>query len=195
MSDDMWSRDEEGRRRAPLFGDDDEPTTESDRIDDPFAADDPFADDDEIGRVRPRRGPPPDEAPERDPDDQSISFGEGDTGPLPHWTEPPTGEMPRLDARPPADDDPPLDDELDVWSSFTSESPVWRDDVPAEPTGEVPATTTGPHEVASGEIPGIAPREPSRITIGTDPSGMPRRPVEPSGRGRGGSRGARDHTG
>lgn len=25
-----------------------------------------------------------------------LSFGDGDTGPLPHWTEPPTGEMPRL---------------------------------------------------------------------------------------------------
>ena len=25
-----------------------------------------------------------------------ISFGDSDTGPLPHWTEPPTGEIPRV---------------------------------------------------------------------------------------------------
>ncbi len=178
MSDDMWSRDEEGRRRAPLFGDD-EPTSQSEQV-----GDDPFGDDEEVGdvgRVRPdRREDPPD-------DDEPLSFGEGDTGPLPHWTEPPTGEMPRLEARPPAADDPPLDDELDVWSSFTSESPVWRDDVPADPSGEVPQAGSGPpvtgqHDPVSGEVTGVAPREPARITIGTDPSGMPRRPVEPTGR-------------
>jgi phosphatidate cytidylyltransferase len=167
MSDDMWSRDEEGRKRAPLFGDD-EPTTRSEAI-----GDDPFDTDDET-------------ASDASTDDASgsLSFGEGDTGSLPHWTDPPTGEVPRLEGRPPAADDPPLDDELDVWSSFTSESPVWRDDAPAEPTGEVPAHTTGQHDLGTGEVTGVAPREPSRITIGTDPSGMPRRTSPPTGRGR-----------
>lgn len=170
MTDDMWRRDEE-RERRPLFDDDDER--------EPLFADD-------ADRAR-------DEA------SGSLSFGEGDTGQLPHWTEPPTGEVPRLE-RAEGHDDPPLDDELDVWSSFTSESPVWRDDVDAaadehptrQITGQQPsvtgqqARTTGQHPRATGEVP--ATREPARITIGTDPSGMPRRAPAPSGRRRGGSR-------
>jgi phosphatidate cytidylyltransferase len=168
MSDDMW-RDEEGRKRAPLFGDD-EPTTQSETF--PDESPDP-----------PRAGRDQRESSEGDSD--GLSFGTGDTGPLPHWTEPPTGEMPRLEGRPPSDDDPPLDDELDVWSSFTSESPVWRDDVPADPSGEVSVHTTGQHDLGSGQVPNVEAREPSRITIGTDPSGMPRRPTAPTGRGRG----------
>ena len=49
-----------------------------------------------------------------------ISFGDSDTGPLPHWTDPPTGEIPRelSGVRRGAD---PTDD-LDVWSSFSSSS-------------------------------------------------------------------------
>jgi phosphatidate cytidylyltransferase len=104
----------------------------------------------------------------------SLSFGASDTGSLPHWTEPPTGEVPRLQGRAQATED----DELDVWSSFTSESPVWREDVPAaaDASGEIPAHRTGPNEPVTGRTEAVPPREPSRITIGTDPSGMPRRP-------------------
>jgi phosphatidate cytidylyltransferase len=113
--------------------------------------------------------------------DEVLGFGPGDTGSLPHWTEPPTGEVPRLES----DSDPAAGDDadLDVWSSFTSESPVWRDDVP-DPSGEVAVTgrTTGQHEATAAREPD---REPSRITIGTDPSGMPRRPPVQSGRRRG----------
>ena len=29
--------------------------------------------------------------------DDGLTFGASDTGSLPHWTEPPTGEVPRLD--------------------------------------------------------------------------------------------------
>ena len=59
---------------------------------------------------------------------EAISFGASDTGNLPHWTDPPTGEVPRLDV----DDAAAVgeDEELDVWSSFSSESPVWQDDEP-----------------------------------------------------------------
>jgi len=53
--------------------------------------------------------------------------------PLPHWTEPPTGEVPDLglaiDAPPPTEGDAPgdaVDDELDVWTRFTS-APRYRD--------------------------------------------------------------------
>ena len=190
----------------------------------------------------------------------------------PHWTDPPTGEIPRL--APAAGGDPVDDesDEVDVWSTFTTESPVWRDDdenlvtgvieqVPAdfgppairpagrpqrlgaprrprperrrrpaigydaggdrdpsgelrpqrpvrpvdagsgrlfddadygpqqlrqrrEPSGSVPRTGR-PAERGSltGEVPLPPRREPGRITIGTDPSGMPRRPPDPRAAG------------
>ncbi len=125
-----------------------------------------------------------------DEDDESggISFGASDTGPLPHWTEPPTGEMPRtLTASPQSD---PTDD-LDVWSSFAGKAPVWRDDQPVDPhdeTGEmervisidpvidVAEDVTNPDD----SIP--LRREPGRITIGTDPTDDRSRPVPRKGR-------------
>ena len=50
------------------------------------------------------------------------------TGPveLPHWTEPPTGEVPQVLIN----EDPALgggDDDLDAWSSFATSAPRWRD--------------------------------------------------------------------
>ena len=144
-----------------------------------------------------------------------LSFGDDSTGALPHWTEPATGEMPKIEA---AQADPSGGDDLDVWSTFTSESPVWKEGdsvdepsgtltpdpapaaaVPADPTGELRweddpsdgAVVDDAAAVAHDEAPTDAaliatstndvvgaepPREPPRITIGTDPSGMPRRP-------------------
>lgn len=66
--------------------------------------------------------------------ERRLSFGPNDTGPLPHWTDPPTGEIPRLDPTRAAADD----DDVDVWSSFTTESPIWRDDDPVDASAEVP---------------------------------------------------------
>jgi phosphatidate cytidylyltransferase len=43
--------------------------------------------------------------------------------PLPHWTDPPTGEVPRI--VPEGVD--PADDDLDAWSSFATSGPRWRD--------------------------------------------------------------------
>jgi phosphatidate cytidylyltransferase len=54
--------------------------------------------------------------------DDGLSFGPNDTGSLPHWTEPPTGELPKLFA------EDRRDDELDVWSTFTTEQPAWKED-------------------------------------------------------------------
>ncbi len=70
-----------------------------------------------------------------------LSFGRDDSGSLPHWTEPATGEVPRIEAVQPPEG---TTDDLDVWSSFTTESPVWKgSDVPKDPTGEHPVDTTG----------------------------------------------------
>lgn len=173
----------------------------------------------------------------------SLSFGDDDTGSMPHWTEAPTGDIPRIDP-PPSTPDPT--DDLDVWSSFSGDAPVWKegDDVdrpsgvvpsgaPADPTGELTwedsepadlAESGGEDEAAASAEPGpsvvplgaeddpvppvthdgdtgsgavrvvgpaggrdagavAAPREPGRITIGTDPSGMPRRTDQPTRRG------------
>jgi phosphatidate cytidylyltransferase len=128
-----------------------------------------------------------------------LSFGDSDTGSLPHWTEPPTGEVPRLDVAG-SDEYGDGEEELDVWSSFSSEAPVWKDDdstdslapvaeaPPARTTGQhrrVPdARTTGQNRRVSGESEVVA-REPSRITIGTDPSGIPRKVPAQGGRRRG----------
>jgi len=149
-----------------------------------------------------------DEPPDGEPGEASISFGASDTGTLPHWTEPPTGEIPRFDPTGGADAPATADDELDVWSSFSSEAPVWKDDTPlpepaSDPSSEIPlqrrasdrrdsgrqevvdGPTSGQQRRVTGESEAIAP-EPSRITIGTDPSGMPRRPPEQGRRRRGG---------
>ncbi len=118
-------------------------------------------------------------------DSDAITFGAGTTGNLPHWTDPPTGEVPRLDAEgePPAADE---SEELDVWSSFSSESPVWQEDEQVEAQAAETADprtsqqrratddprSSGQHRRVSGES-DVVTREPSRITIGTDPSGIP----------------------
>jgi phosphatidate cytidylyltransferase len=45
---------------------------------------------------------------------------------LPHWTEPPTGQVPQiLPDAPPGDGD---DDDFEDWTTFASSTPRWRDD-------------------------------------------------------------------
>ncbi len=123
-----------------------------------------------------------------DDETDGLSFGSSDTGPLPHWTEPPTGEMPRtLTASPPSD---PTDD-LDVWSSFAGKAPVWREDQQVDPHDETDEIeqVVSPDSVAddSGDITNRDDsiplrREPGRITIGTDPTDDRSRPVPRRGR-------------
>jgi phosphatidate cytidylyltransferase len=216
MSEDEWRRDERRRR-------DSRDVDESEEFGGPLFPDEPSVE----GAEGHRNGPEADSAQRR------LRFGPDDTGPLPHWTAPPTGEIPSLGTPPPsatpADDDA---DDVDVWSTFTTESPVWRDDDPVttvmDQVQREPDTTGGQGrpagaprsdrpssdvtgsgeydfsssdygryaagygsssgEVArqsglrpgdlSGEVP-LARREPGRITIGTDPSMMPRRPTDP----------------
>ena len=126
---------------------------------------------------------------------EPLSFGSDESGAMPHWTDPPTGEVPRIEAAEVASD--PTDD-VDVWSSFGGASSAAADAVveaPKDPTGELswhddPTVDDAPvtsSTRASGAVPvteSAEPprREPARITIGTDPSGMPRRP-DPKRRG------------
>ena len=119
-----------------------------------------------------------------------LSFGSSDTGPLPHWTEPPTGEMPRtLTASTPPDST----DDLDVWSSFAGKAPVWRDDQVVDPhdeTGEMErlvstdavAVVVVADDVTNRDDSIPIRREPGRITIGTDPTDDRSRPMPRKGR-------------
>jgi phosphatidate cytidylyltransferase len=131
-----------------------------------------------------------------DDEGPALRFGPDDTGPLPHWTEPPTGEVPKV-----------LSDEgqedVDPWSSFSGQAPVWRDDESGDPGAETdltpltdnlpPVEATGGHLFGEDEpsTPSERPAEPwppaeqARVTpIRT--RGAP--PPPPSGR-------TRDNTG
>jgi phosphatidate cytidylyltransferase len=127
-----------------------------------------------------------------DDDREPISFGSEESGALPHWTDPPTGEVPRISA---TEASPEPTDDVDVLSSFAGSSTI--DDAgeaPKDPTGELswhddPTVDEANTQTSrsSGAVPVTEPaeparREPARITIGTDPSGMPRRP-DPKRRG------------
>ncbi|CAB4362591.1 MAG: hypothetical protein F2681_01850 [Actinobacteria bacterium] len=133
-----------------------------------------------------------------------ISFG-NDTGALPHWTEPPTGDMPQVfqSAQEP-------DADLDVWSSFSGQAPAWSD----EPTNPEPTRVNATFddlddlapvfeaeaadeesrfgEPIPFEEPAPVRREPGRIQIGTDPTdGTMSRPMSQARRPRPGEPGAR----
>ncbi|HEY7626161.1 MAG TPA: phosphatidate cytidylyltransferase [Ilumatobacteraceae bacterium] len=148
---------------------------------------------------------PPLFADSEDEESGGLSFGTSDTGPLPHWTEPPTGEMPRtLTTSAPTDD---TTDDLDVWSSFAGKAPVWRDDQPVgshDETGELDRPGALGHGI--DELDDVTARdvsrdisqdisrdltrddslplrrEPGRITIGTDPTDDRSRPAPRKGR-------------
>ncbi len=47
---------------------------------------------------------------------------------MPHWTEPATGEVPKVVIG----DNPDRGDDLDAWSSFATSAPRWRDQQPSE---------------------------------------------------------------
>ncbi|MCE9621409.1 MAG: phosphatidate cytidylyltransferase [Actinomycetia bacterium] len=162
MSDDQWRRrpEDEDDFGGPLFGD--EPSS---------------------GAVR--RIPAPKKEPKRDlarHDTEAISFGD-DTGPLQHWSEPPTGEVPSFLATTAS---PDANEDLDVWSSFSGNAPKWPAASPAADLGggfaDDTDDITGLHPVFEEEAVAfddstpvgrdVAPvrREQGRITIGTDPT-------------------------
>jgi phosphatidate cytidylyltransferase len=85
--------------------------------------------------------PPPDRVSPDDPaesvriigpaDEPPLRFNPDDTGPLPHWTEPPTGEVPRIFG-----DDAAGTGTHDTEDPWASPSPVWRDDRPGFDTDD-----------------------------------------------------------
>jgi phosphatidate cytidylyltransferase len=110
---------------------------------------------------------------ETDDSGPALAFGTNDTEQLPHWTEPPTGEVPRFRK---TDDQPTRrvvigsidendDDNTDVWSAY-NEPDKSASTGARRPTFE----TTTPPPVSS-------PRREGRIVIGTDPTDERRRPV------------------
>ena len=60
------------------------------------------------------------------PPEEGITVTGGGTE-LPHWTDPPTGEVPRILADDPRDAEPG-DDDLAAWNALGSRSMRWRDD-------------------------------------------------------------------
>ncbi len=165
--------DDPGRRERPKqeFGDDDDPW---DDLGEPVFADEPG------GEV-------------------PLRFGPDETGPLPHWTAPPTGEVPRIFA----EKDPT--DDVDVWSSFAQQAPVWREssrdessatvadiglaDVPRmgamdeRPSDEDPFFDLVEPEAEPEPVPEL-PKKREPIKIGSDPTGEGTSPT----RGRSGAR-------
>jgi phosphatidate cytidylyltransferase len=128
-----------------------------------------------------------------DPASGGISFGDSDTGPLPHWTQPPTGEIPSVLSQ-----GGESTDDLDVWSTFSGKSPSWRDERSSDDDGgldditglspvfEEPDSDLFDEPISATRDESIpVRREPGRITIGTDPTdGSMARPMPTGRRGR-----------
>ena len=111
-----------------------------------------------------------------DTSEPALSFGDGDTGNLPHWTEPATGELPGVMS----------EDDTDVWATFQqSEAPAKRGErltIGTDPTDE--------RRRAPRDLTGDISRDIGRDITG----GMPRGPRPPQVR-RAGSRGPRGGAG
>lgn len=87
----------------------------------------------------------------------AMSFGDADTGNLPHWTEPPTSEI------------PVLDDDTDVWGTFQQ---------PSEPTRRperlvIGTDPTDERRRQTRDTPSDFPRDPSRDVTGGAPRPRP----------------------
>jgi phosphatidate cytidylyltransferase len=120
---------------------------------------------------------------ETDDSGPALAFGTNDTEQLPHWTEMPTGEVPRFaktDDQPTrrivigADDsgrDRDNSDNTDVWSAYN------------EPDSSASTGARRPSFETTTPPPVSSPRREGRIVIGTDPTDERRRPVAASASG------------
>jgi phosphatidate cytidylyltransferase len=114
---------------------------------------------------------------ETDDSGPALAFGTNDTEQLPHWTESPTGEVPRFGK---TDDQPTRrivigandsgrdrdnSDNSDVWSAYN------------EPDSSASTGARRPSFETTTPPPVSSPRREGRIVIGTDPTDERRRPV------------------
>ncbi|MFA5774052.1 MAG: phosphatidate cytidylyltransferase [Ilumatobacteraceae bacterium] len=112
-----------------------------------------------------------------DDDDSSpaITFDSADTDQLPHWTEPPTGKIPRF-MKSGGEPDTRDNDRTDVWSEYNSPAPTPS----AGQRRPVVDLTGGPRTRQSEAPPPVSrPRGDKRVVIGTDPTDERRRPAAP----------------
>lgn len=91
-------------------------------------------------------------------DDPPLRFAPDETGPFPHWTEPPTGELPHATV----DDDLP-------WARLTDE-PNWSDDVPDEDVG-LSTGSLPPLFAADPPEPSLFADEPADVPVSDDVAG------------------------
>lgn len=85
---------------------------------------------------------------DRDPDDDIDPEGYGLMGDedhgLPHWTEPGTGEVPRLAAE--------GDDDLAAWTALTNSGPRWADDPDEAPQPAPEAVPTPTVQIGGSQV-------------------------------------------
>ncbi len=119
-----------------------------------------------------------------DDDDSSpaITFDSADTDQLPHWTEPPTGKVPRF-LKLGGETESRDNDRTDVWSEYNSPAPT-----PSVGSRRPVVDLTGGTRSRQSDAPPPVsrPRGDQRVVIGTDPTDERRRPTaprDPSGSG------------
>ena len=117
-------------------------------------------------------------------DDPPLRFGAQDTGPMPHWTEPPTGEMPSLFGDPPTASTS-WTDELDEddadWQPFadrTSSTPVPTVSDLADPSAPKVALTFDA-EADAADLPAAAAAAVTEPRITPIRTKRPARPAPP----------------
>ena len=104
-----------------------------------------------------------------DDSEERLHFRSDDSGALPHWTEPPTGDIPRFE-REVSEAAPVVDPtgEIDIWAAFAAEPEPEPADAPTTVQERLvePDWDSRP---LFGDV--EERREPARISIGTDPTG------------------------
>ncbi len=115
---------------------------------------------------------------------------------MPHWADPPTGEVPRALVDP-DDEPPPLPDDLDAWSGFAA-APRWRDaaadwedadfGVGSLGRGVTPSSTADTAEADEELFASFAPEVP----VEAPPRRRQAAPPQPRRRVTGGTGGGRD---
>lgn len=113
-----------------------------------------------------------------DDDDSSpaLSFDTADTDQLPHWTEPPTGELPKFMTD--KTDDTSDTGRVDVWDEYNAPAPESTDRARrpvVDLTGQTQAVRPASGRSASGRQNDPSTGATRRVVIGTDPTGESRR--------------------